>query len=701
MEPTILAACSLNQWVLDFTGNQERIIESIVQAKRVHKAKVRLGSQLEIPGLSIEDHNSEPDTIYHSWRVLLEILRVTQIPPYNDILCLVGMPLYFRGIVYNCGVFVYSGRVILIKPKLMMADDKLNREKRWFTSWNGGKELVEYTLPPYISEVTGQVTTTFGNGILKTEDGYLIGVETWDELDSPIPSSTKLYLMGAHLVLNMGNNSFQMDSMNDRNHHLKHAALKCGGVYMYSNQIGCDGHRSYFDAGSCVIVNGNMISQTQPFSLKQVDIASAAVDLGDIDSKRNTVPSRNMQARDLVGEVYPLVHVQGFRLLVSDVESSEIPHEVRPLSKPEQIAYATASYLWDYLRRSGATGFFLPISGGSDSTSVAMIVQIMCRHVLQTYHGLSGFNHEVMRTDLTRIFGKVPENYCEMMQEVLHTFFLETKYSFPESKQRAKRVAEALHSSHYEGNIDEILEAYLHAMKDATGLEEPKFVSQGGTETEDTALQNLQGRIRMVMSYMAGQLIPWMSGKRGFLVVLGSTNLEESLTGYITKYDNSSADFNPIGAISKLDLKNFLKWSSQKYDIRCFEEVLSAEPTAELRPLEDHQVDEKDLGMSYSEINMFARLRKTEHCGPLSMFERCVNEWSDKNPSEIAEKVKRFFTLYARNRHKATVITPALHLSWFGSDDNRYDLRPFLYNTEFSMEFRALDKRLETINNPL
>ena len=34
---------------------------------------------------------------------------------------------------------------------------------------------------------------------------------------------------------------------------------------------------------------------------------------------------------------------------------------------------------------------------------------------------------------------------------------------------------------------------------------------------------------------------------QGYLLVLGSANVDESLRGYMTKYDCSSADINPIG----------------------------------------------------------------------------------------------------------------------------------------------------------
>ena len=43
----------------------------------------------------------------------------------------------------------------------------------------------------------------------------------------------------------------------------------------------------------------------------------------------------------------------------------------------EEIALGPACWLWDYLRRSGARGFFLPLSGGADSSSVSAIVSSM------------------------------------------------------------------------------------------------------------------------------------------------------------------------------------------------------------------------------------------------------------------------------------------------------------------------------------
>jgi NAD+ synthase (glutamine-hydrolysing) len=41
---------------------------------------------------------------------------------------------------------------------------------------------------------------------------------------------------------------------------------------------------------------------------------------------------------------------------------------------PEEISLGPVFWLWDYLRRSGAAGFFIPLSGGIDSCGTSVIV---------------------------------------------------------------------------------------------------------------------------------------------------------------------------------------------------------------------------------------------------------------------------------------------------------------------------------------
>ena len=97
-----LATCTLNQWALSFKFNKENIIKSI-ETSIAMGASYRLGPELEIPGYSCEDHFFEPDTEFHSWQILGEILAIPHLT--QDILVDLGMPIIYRGTLYNCRVF--------------------------------------------------------------------------------------------------------------------------------------------------------------------------------------------------------------------------------------------------------------------------------------------------------------------------------------------------------------------------------------------------------------------------------------------------------------------------------------------------------------------------------------------------------------------------------------------------------------------
>ena len=126
-----LATCNLNQWALDFNGNLDRIIKSIRIAKE-RGAKYRVGPELEITGYGCEDHFFEQDTFRHSWQSLAMLLR-TDVT--DGILCDIGMPVMHRGVRYNCRVFIYDRKLLLIRPKMFLANEGNYRETRWFTAW--------------------------------------------------------------------------------------------------------------------------------------------------------------------------------------------------------------------------------------------------------------------------------------------------------------------------------------------------------------------------------------------------------------------------------------------------------------------------------------------------------------------------------------------------------------------------------------
>jgi len=177
---TDIALCSLNQWALDFTGNRDRILQSIKLAKQKN-CKYRSGPELEIPGYSCQDHFLEPDTEEHCWQILAEIMEKSP----EDMVVDVGMPVSYHGVRYNCRVVFLNKVVLLIRPKIVLANDRNYREERWFTPW-GKKSMVEFELPKYIRALGKQKSCEFGVAVLKFRDNLKVGFEICEELCAEI-----------------------------------------------------------------------------------------------------------------------------------------------------------------------------------------------------------------------------------------------------------------------------------------------------------------------------------------------------------------------------------------------------------------------------------------------------------------------------------------------------------------------------------
>ncbi|KAF9531775.1 hypothetical protein CPB83DRAFT_848706 [Crepidotus variabilis] len=699
----ITLATSLNQWALDFQGNYERIMASIAIAKS-RGATLRVGPELEIPGYGCYDHFLEGDTVLHSWEVLAKILSSDET---MGIVCDFGMPVVHKNVIYNCRIIVHDKKILLIRPKMWLANDGNYRELRYFTPWAKHRQWEDHYLPRIIQAVTKQVKVPFGDAVVSTAD-TCIGVELCEELFTPASPHILMGLDGVEIFTNSSGSHHELRKLYRRVELIKEATLKLGGIYLYANQQGCDGDRLYYDGCAMIAVNGRVVAQGTQFSLTDVEVVTATIDIEDVRAHRAT-SSRSNQAA--ASERYHRVEVD-FALtsgkfeevkeedMVGIISSKTIP--VRFHTPEEEIALGPACWLWDYLRRSRTQGYFVPLSGGIDSCATTVIVYSMCRLVVEA----ANRGEQQVISDARRITGEpdgsdyVPTDPKEFCRRIFHTCYMGTENSSNETRQRAKQLADAIGSYHVDLNMDTIVTAVRSLFALATGGFRPQYRSQGGTNAENLALQNIQARLRMVLAYMFAQLLPWVRGKNGGLLVLGSANVDESLRGYLTKYDCSSADINPIGGISKTDLKKFIAYAGDAFDLPILESFLDAVPTAELEPITETYVqsDEADMGMTYDELSVFGRLRKVEKCGPYSTFTKLVHEWgSYLSPLQIAEKVKLFYFEHARNRHKMTTLTPAYHAESYSPDDNRFDLRPFLYPSRFPWQFKKIDEVAEAL----
>ncbi|MEE6498987.1 hypothetical protein FKM82_003271 [Ascaphus truei] len=428
------------------------------------------------------------------------------------------------------------------------------------------------------------------------------------------------------------------------------------------------------------------------------EVLTATIDLEDVRSYRAQFSSRCISASKVtsfhrVKVDFPLTSFDDVYLPTCD------PIQWRYHSPEEEISLGPACWLWDYLRRSKQSGFLLPLSGGVDSAATACIVFSMCRLVCQAV----GAGNQEVQNDARRIVNDdtyTPRDPCEFCKRVLTTCYMASENSSQDTCSRAKQLAVQIGSYHLNLNIDGAVKCLIEIFHLVTG-KVPQFRVHGGSSRENLALQNVQARIRMVLAYLFAQLSLWTRGLPGGLLVLGSANVDESLRGYLTKYDCSSADINPIGGISKTDLNSFIQYSIEIFQLTALRGILSAPPTAELEPLSNGQLsqnDEDDMGMTYVELSVYGKLRKIMKTGPYSMFCKLIHMWRKIcSPRQVAEKVKYFFRMYSINRHKMTTLTPSYHAESYSPDDNRFDLRPFLYNTAWVWQFRCIDEQVSSL----
>jgi hypothetical protein len=69
-------------------------------------------------------------------------------------------PVIHKSVKYNCRVSFLNGQILLIRPKMFLANDGNYRESRWFTPWSRPRVVDDLVLPKTIQAIAGQVILT-------------------------------------------------------------------------------------------------------------------------------------------------------------------------------------------------------------------------------------------------------------------------------------------------------------------------------------------------------------------------------------------------------------------------------------------------------------------------------------------------------------------------------------------------------------
>lgn len=357
-----------------------------------------------------------------------------------------------------------------------------------------------YYLPRMIQEIVGSQKVLFGDAVISTRD-TCVGAETCEELFTPNSPHIDMSLNGVEIFMNSSGSHHELRKLDTRISLILEATRKSGGVYCYANQIGCDGDRLYYDGSALIIVNGEIKAQSSQFSMKEVEVITATIDLEAVRSYRYQ-PSRGLQA--VQTEEYTRVEVD---MSLSNNTANWDPRiKPSPTLKPrihlpeEEIAFGPACWLWDYLRRcGGAVGYFIPLSGGIDSCATSVIVFSMCRLAVQAIEAGDKFVLSEAQKICGEKEGWVPKTPQELCGRIFHTCYMGTSNSSNETRSRAKDLAKDIGAYHTDLNMDSVVSALVLLFTTVTSFT-PRFRLHGGSNAENLALQNIQVRIHLTQS---------------------------------------------------------------------------------------------------------------------------------------------------------------------------------------------------------
>jgi NAD+ synthase (glutamine-hydrolysing) len=606
-----IAGATVNQTPLDWEGNLNRILGA------VHQAKSQQVEILCLPELAITGYGSEDLFLSYWYPKKAEAQLEKLIPHCTDMTVAVGLPVRIQDKVYNAVAVIENAQLKGFVAKQFLAIDGVHYEFRWFTPWVADEVI----------EVEFQGTKVpFGDLTFHHKDihfGFEICEDAWRGTDRP---GYRLFERKVDLIFNPSASHFAMKKTEERLELIEESSKAFNAYYCYINLLGNEAGRMIFDGEVLFAKAGDLIARNRLLSFQ--DFQVLVFELGDNDRQ------------------------------IAPVESKEW-----------EFVQASALALFDYLRKSKSRGFVLSLSGGADSSTIAILVAEMVRR------GIAELGVDTFVKKLGLSFSpQTADPEKELVGKLLTTAYQGTQNSSPDTFNSAKLLAESIGAKFYSWTIDEEVSSYTAKIEAAIGR---KLT----WEEDDITLQNIQARTRSP--------IIWMLANINHALLLSTSNRSEGDVGYATMDGDTSGSISPIAAVDKHFLLQWLQWAEKNLDRPGLSHVNALTPTAELRPLERTQTDEKDL-MPYAVIVEIERLAIRDRRSPVDVY-LILKEELPLEPSILKDYIKKFFRLWSRNQWKRERLAPSFHLDEFNVDPKTWYRFPIL-SGGYSEELEQLDQ---------
>ncbi|WP_266204364.1 NAD(+) synthase [Pontibacter kalidii] len=609
MEETrlMLAAAALNQTPMNWAGNLQNIRTAISEARQ-NNTHILLLPELCITGYGCEDMFLSP------WLSEMAFHQLLQVKEWCDGLTVaVGLPLFLDKKVYNTACVIRNKEILGFTAKQFLANDGVHYEPRWFTPWPAN-EVQEF-------EMLGQ-TYQIGD-IIYEEQGVKYAFEICEDAWRENRPAERHMSKGVQLILNPSASHFALSKTDVRHRLVVDASKKYQCAYMYANLLGNESGKMIYDGEVLIAQNGKLIRRNDLLCFKDVDLECAEVCFSD----------------------KPAI--------------AEVIEYLPPIDENKELIAALSLALFDYMRKSRSRGFVLSLSGGADSSLCAVAVAEMVRRGVESI-GLEAFVEKALlfsEDDKAR-FRQLPQEEARkaITGKLLTCAYQGTINSSDDTYTSAKELADSIGATFYNWTIDEEVQGYTSKVEHALGR-------QLTWQQDDVTLQNIQARVRAPAI--------WMLANIKYALLMATSNRSEASVGYATMDGDTAGSISPIAGIDKAFIRQFLVWAQQELGYTGLQYVNNLQPSAELRPQEEAQTDEKDL-MPYEVLNMIERLAFHDRYSPEEVYDILL-ERQVGAPESVKTWITKFYSLWSRNQWKRERYAPAFHL-----DDYNVDPRSWL-----------------------
>lgn len=526
-----------------------------------------------------------------------------------DTTVVVGLPVRYRGRLYNCAAIVKEGEILGIVPKCYIPNYDEFYEQRWFSS---GLYLDLPAGKQYNTIRLGDKEIPFGINLLFRIDEAIFGVEICEDMWVPNPPSTVMTVAGADVIANLSATNEVIEKHAYLLSLIKERSSRCKCGYVYSSAGAGESSTDLVFSGNAIIAEEGQILCKTPRFKRQEGYAIADIDIQKLRNSRqrqssfgqndfalpvlgtsNDIKTHNIDRKDLLREIpaYPFVP--------SDTST-----------RKEQCDEITSIQSWGLEQRLEATGcrkLVIGISGGLDSTLALLVAVKAFDNLGYDRKGILGVTMPGFGTS-----DRTHDNAVELMKKMGIT--------------------------HKEISIANAVEGHF------------KDIGQS-KEVHDATYENSQARERT-------QILMDLANKTGGMV-LGTGDLSELALGWCTYNGDQMSMYGVNASVPKTLVRHLVGYLAEDYDEETKHillDVVNTPISPELVPTDkEGQIAQKteDLVGPYDLHDFFIYHMLEEGCNPRKIFMLACKAfaegpYADNRPVFSREEIKKWLITFLR-----------------------------------------------------